>query len=771
MADEGAASLPYHEPSIVQILILSSFFLALNAINSVLDRTLYCGLIGQVFIGIAWGTPGGKWLSAELENAIVQVGYLGLILIVYEGGASTSIPAIKANLALSTCVALTGVAAPMGLSFLLGPMVGATGSQCFAAGAALCATSLGTTFTVLATSGLTSTRLGSVLSTAAMMDDVVGLVMVQIVSSLGPRSTELQATTVVRPVFVSLAFAIVVPFWNRFLLRPVMRKLDRKRTQHPHAKLYSILQTEEASFIVHTGLLLALVVGASYAGASVLLAAYLSGIMVCWWDTERTGPKSQETDKGSRVNSTRGDSCITTEAPAEVAQIPQADNSAESPVASSRTETGKIALESARHTGPDIYEQYYSQALHRVLKPSKHNEISGKILAWASSSKPRSKASAPAQPESTQTSASITLANLDRAQIIPEDQTDTHTTSSSMPAKPVSLYPSGIISLAMVARGEIGFLISAVAESNDFRLHTEEYNLSQVERTLDKSLVPYQGQLETVLVVDADRTLAAEESGTLFGERVSDSQQRGDEEHLLKTLFGGTLDYSYTAFRQAALLYEETADGQQYEALCQHVASAVTTHSEFLRSSSRLGEGLSKTVKVIAGGRIADGFVVTAAVKAALVARLQDIHQVAVVVVGDERIRSKIMDAALSNAIDRDGLQALQVALPSNASPQLNATKLPFVHLIGIHFISSIFCRCNRFAGLQVFLATGRNAAKLLATPMRDAAVAGPALREAYCRVGWYLASAFLTRVIGVEECQISHVPGRRTTGYYLLHE
>ncbi|RYP80242.1 hypothetical protein DL769_002544 [Monosporascus sp. CRB-8-3] len=472
MADDGAASLPYHEPSIVQILILSSFLLALNATNFVLDRTLYCGLIGQVFIGICWGTPGGKWLSAELENAIVQVGYLGLILIVYEGGASTSIPDIKANLALSTCVALTGIAAPMGLSFLLGPMAGAARIQCFAAGAALCSTSLGTTFTVLATSGLTSTRLGSVLSTAAMMDDVVGLVMVQIVSSLGSGTTEIQATTVVRPVIVSLAFAIVVPLLNRFLLRPVMRKLDRKRTQHPDAKFYSVLQTKEASFIVHTGLLLTLVVGASYAGASVLLAAYLSGIMVCWWDTERTGPKSQKTDNGSRVNPTGGDPCITTEAPAETAQNSQADNSTGSAVASSPTETRTIALGTARHTGPDIYEQYYSQALQRVLKPSalssfsaKQNEISGKILAWTSSAKPRSKASAPTQPESTQTSASIPLANLDR----------TRTTSSSKPAKPISLYPSGIISLAMVARGEIGFLISAVAESNGvFRSSTDQ---------------------------------------------------------------------------------------------------------------------------------------------------------------------------------------------------------------------------------------------------------------------------------------------------------
>ena len=82
---ENTASLPYHEPGIVTILVIASFLLLLNAINYALDRIVYCGLVGQLFIGIAWGIPGANWLSAELQGSIVQLGYLGLILIVYEG--------------------------------------------------------------------------------------------------------------------------------------------------------------------------------------------------------------------------------------------------------------------------------------------------------------------------------------------------------------------------------------------------------------------------------------------------------------------------------------------------------------------------------------------------------------------------------------------------------------------------------------------------------------------------------------------------------------
>lgn len=84
-ASASAASLPYHEPGIVNILILTSFLLLLNIINAALNRLAYCGLLGQVLIGIAWGTPGAKWLSMDMEKTVVQLGYLGLILLVFEG--------------------------------------------------------------------------------------------------------------------------------------------------------------------------------------------------------------------------------------------------------------------------------------------------------------------------------------------------------------------------------------------------------------------------------------------------------------------------------------------------------------------------------------------------------------------------------------------------------------------------------------------------------------------------------------------------------------
>ncbi|KAL2037605.1 hypothetical protein N7G274_009718 [Stereocaulon virgatum] len=349
----------------------------------------------------------------------------------------------------------------------------------------------------------------------------------------------------------------------------------------------------------------------------------------------------------------------------------------------------------------------------------------------------------------------------------------------------------------------------------DFQYHNEKYNLSQAESKLDDAVVASKGQLETAWVMDADRTLAAEDSGALFWKMVSDSRPLEYERDTLKALFSGPLGHSYTAFRQAVILYEETADDQEFDALCQSVASAVTMHPEFVSLLQLVAEqrhvgavvvtsglrrvwdkvlereGLSEKVKVIGGGRIADGFVVSAAVKGALVARLREAHHMyvwafgdspldldmlrkadrAVIVVGEEQTRSKTMDAALINAIDYDGLRARQAVLPSNATPRLDVTKLPIIKLTDPEYVKSLLHDRYTHGGLQVLCATDRKAAKLLATPMRDAAVAGPRLREAHRRVGWYLAIEFLADVIGLEQSPIWHVLGHQTRGYQLFHE
>lgn len=81
----AAVALSYREPEIVTILIQSSFLLLLNIVNWIFDNAINCGLLGQISVGVAWGVPGASWLSLEVQDTIMQLGYLGLVLLVYEG--------------------------------------------------------------------------------------------------------------------------------------------------------------------------------------------------------------------------------------------------------------------------------------------------------------------------------------------------------------------------------------------------------------------------------------------------------------------------------------------------------------------------------------------------------------------------------------------------------------------------------------------------------------------------------------------------------------
>lgn len=163
----------------------------------------------------------------------------------------------------------------------------------------------------------------------------------------------------------------------------------------------------------------------------------------------------------------------------------------------------------------------------------------------------------------------------------------------------------------------------------------------------------------------------------------------------LQELFSSPLGYSDAAFHQATLLYEEATEDEQFGIICDTVASSVVMHPDII-SLLRLAadqkhvrvlvvtcglgrvwekvlerHGLPKPVDVIGGGRISDGFVVTAAVKAAIVSHLRNAAHLyvwafgdspldlpilkeadqAIVVVGDKRTRSSSMDDALSRAI------------------------------------------------------------------------------------------------------------------------
>lgn len=252
-----------------------------------------------------------------------------------KGGLSTSLSDLISSLTLSLLVATTGILLPIGFSFLLIPF-GASPLQCFSAGASLSATSLGTAFATLSSSGLLNTDVGTLLTSAAMLDDVIGLVMLQVVTELstGQGTASNYSRTIGRALGASVGLVLVVVIICRLILRPLYKPITSWLWSPTRSRILTgALGGVYSSLVAHTAILLILVVAGSYAGTSTLLAAFIAGTVVRWW--------------GDVV-------------------IPHEDGASNDELEDSRVNP---PVRRAPQTGLQVYERFYGLSTQQILKP------------------------------------------------------------------------------------------------------------------------------------------------------------------------------------------------------------------------------------------------------------------------------------------------------------------------------------------------------------------------------------------------------------------
>ncbi|EDO01068.1 hypothetical protein SS1G_03542 [Sclerotinia sclerotiorum 1980 UF-70] len=298
------AYLPYVEPGLEIILPLSTFIFILNITRDVLDNFLYCGLIGEVFIGILYGMPitGTSWLNIEMQETIQYLGYLGLICLVFEGGLITDLKMLRETIWVTLSAAAIGILMPMALSFSIMGMKFDTveGSgyptalAAFSAGVSLCSTSLGSTFIILSSANLQKTPTGTLIAGAAMIDDILVLVMVKIVTALGQGQSN--PWRIARPAISSLSLVLVTFLLVPFLIKPIYKtfhSIFANQKDVNRGTFGESYDTEKGisrhmGFILSTLILILLVTIAACIEGSILLSAFLAGAIVryTWQSTE-----------------------------------------------------------------------------------------------------------------------------------------------------------------------------------------------------------------------------------------------------------------------------------------------------------------------------------------------------------------------------------------------------------------------------------------------------------------------------------------------------
>lgn len=293
MAGTEDGFLQYHEPDAISILVLISFFFFLSSLGWVFNKAIRAGLIGQILMGILYGAPVGNILNIAWQDTFMALGYVGLILILFEGGLTIRLDLLKANFLLSTVAAATGIIVPIALCYLLlflGFGYGAL--ETFIIGASLSTTSIGTTFVVINSSpnvGLTHTKVGTVLISAALFDDVVGLIMVSVISNLGgigEGGGDNIGWIVGRPILASFSIGAVSPLLAKFAAGPLYRHfVERRIAAWGHRATICLMIIVLSAHLAACG----------YAGASLLFGAFLAGTFL---STLSHGPTQAAKDGG-----------------------------------------------------------------------------------------------------------------------------------------------------------------------------------------------------------------------------------------------------------------------------------------------------------------------------------------------------------------------------------------------------------------------------------------------------------------------------------------
>ena len=216
-------------------IIFAMFALVLVAgkIGNFVERYGQPAVIGELFAGIALsaaGYFGWSFVGETVNNQVIAfIASFGALLLLFSIGLESNIGEMKKVGANALSVALIGVIIPFILgTYLLGPLFypDASSSAKLFLGAALVATSVGITASVFRALKISRTRAAQTVLGAAVIDDVLGLIVLAIVSALATGGS-VTASSVMLIAAKSFGFLAVALFFGGSVAK-IVSKLLRK---------------------------------------------------------------------------------------------------------------------------------------------------------------------------------------------------------------------------------------------------------------------------------------------------------------------------------------------------------------------------------------------------------------------------------------------------------------------------------------------------------------------------------------------------------------
>jgi Kef-type K+ transport system membrane component KefB len=211
---------------------IAEFLLALIAIFAAAkifgELATYFGqpaVLGEIIGGILIGVSGLHLVDPHNET-IHLLSELGVILLLFLIGLETDLKKLLAVGGSATAVAVVGVALPLVGGTALGMALGFSFMISLFLGATLTATSVGITARVLSDLGHLQDDESQIILGAAVVDDVIGLVLLTIVGTIA-EGGELTTFFVGRVVVVAFGFVVLAVVIGSMLAPRLIRLIER----------------------------------------------------------------------------------------------------------------------------------------------------------------------------------------------------------------------------------------------------------------------------------------------------------------------------------------------------------------------------------------------------------------------------------------------------------------------------------------------------------------------------------------------------------------
>ena len=229
-------------------------------------------VVGALLAGVILGPSALGLMSMEGDTGtlLTYVAEMGVIFLMFSAGLDTDLKELKANIGASFVTALIGVIVP-----LIGGMIGYAlyfGEdlsnydqmlQSLFVGVVLTATSVSITVETLREMGRLSGKVGMTILGAAIIDDILGMVVLAVVSSM--KDTSVKPTTVLIKIVLYFVLILIL-FMVTSRLEFAIEKNDHKR----RVAIFAIAFCFILAYVSEIGF-----------GIADIPGAYFAGVMLC----------------------------------------------------------------------------------------------------------------------------------------------------------------------------------------------------------------------------------------------------------------------------------------------------------------------------------------------------------------------------------------------------------------------------------------------------------------------------------------------------------